>query len=137
MGKKAKVKRGKGGKIIDPNKKKTSKKAEEEAKAAAAAAAAKPQDDNEFTKGIICTFTIPKSQKLDNVRDVSVQTLSLSYHGHNMLQDTTLTLNYGQRYGLIGPNGCGKSTLLNAIGHRVISLPDYIDSFHLDREIEA
>lgn len=42
-----------------------------------------------------------------------------------------------RRYGLIGPNGCGKSSLLKAIGKRELGIPEHIDVYHLDREIDA
>ncbi|TDH71281.1 uncharacterized protein CCR75_004663 [Bremia lactucae] len=37
-----------------------------------------------------------------------------------LLRDTQLKLNYGSRYGLVGPNGVGKSTLLTALADNVI-----------------
>lgn len=70
-------------------------------------------------------------------RDVHFESFSLLYYGHELLQDTTLELNYGRRYGLIGANGCGKSTLLKALGARDVPIPDHIDLFLLDREIAA
>jgi ATPase subunit of ABC transporter with duplicated ATPase domains len=46
-------------------------------------------------------------------RDVLVmEDLSVGYGGHVLLQDLNLTLRFGQRVALIGPNGCGKTTLL-------------------------
>jgi len=70
-------------------------------------------------------------------RDVKIESFSLSLHGTNLIDDTTLELNYGRRYGLIGLNGAGKSSLMNCIGQREIPIPDHISVYHLEREIEA
>jgi len=46
-------------------------------------------------------------------RDVLVfEDLSAGYGDNVLLSDLNLTLRYGQRAALIGPNGCGKTTLL-------------------------
>ncbi|KAG7389894.1 hypothetical protein PHYPSEUDO_009408 [Phytophthora pseudosyringae] len=37
-----------------------------------------------------------------------------------LLRDTQLKLNYGSRYGLVGPNGIGKSTLLTALADGLV-----------------
>lgn len=68
-------------------------------------------------------------------RDIKIVNFSISFHGHELLSETTLELNCGRRYGLIGANGCGKSTLLSVIGRREIPIQDGIDIFHLTREI--
>ncbi|XP_072994565.1 ABC transporter F family member 1-like [Typha latifolia] len=70
-------------------------------------------------------------------RDIHIESLSLTFHGHDLIVDSELELNYGRRYGLLGLNGCGKSTLLTAIGCRELPIPDHMDIFHLTREIEA
>ena len=70
-------------------------------------------------------------------RDIHIESVTLLFHGHELLADTNLELNYGRRYGLIGPNGCGKSTLLRALGARDYPIPDHIDIYYLDREIAA
>ncbi|KAJ8871117.1 hypothetical protein PR048_027421 [Dryococelus australis] len=38
-------------------------------------------------------------------RDIKIDNLSISFHGHELLQDTVLELNCGRRYGLLGLNG--------------------------------
>lgn len=70
-------------------------------------------------------------------RDVQIDSFSLLFHGHELLADTRLELNFGRRYGLLGPNGCGKSTLLKALAAREVPIPEHIDMYLLDREIAA
>lgn len=70
-------------------------------------------------------------------RDIKIANFSITFFGAEMLQDTTLELNCGRRYGLIGLNGCGKSSLLAVLGNREVPIPDHIDIFHLSREIPA
>ncbi|KAG2489307.1 hypothetical protein HYH03_012139 [Edaphochlamys debaryana] len=70
-------------------------------------------------------------------RDVQISSFTLLYYGHELLQDSDLELNYGRRYGLLGPNGCGKSTMLKALAARDVPIPKHIDIYLLDREIEA
>ncbi|KAH9570647.1 hypothetical protein CY35_02G051900 [Sphagnum magellanicum] len=70
-------------------------------------------------------------------RDIHIESLSVTFHGHELVVDSTLELNYGRRYGLLGLNGCGKSTLLTAIGCREVPIPEHMDIYHLTREIDA
>ncbi|KAH9619166.1 hypothetical protein KSS87_006487 [Heliosperma pusillum] len=79
--------------------------------------------------GILCSHPLS--------RDIRIESLSVTFHGHDLILDSLLELNYGRRYGLLGLNGCGKSTLLTAIGLREIPIPDHMDIYHLTREIEA
>lgn len=46
---------------------------------------------------------------------LSVRNISKSYGLHNILIDLSLTVNAGERVGLVGANGVGKSTLLKII----------------------
>ncbi len=46
---------------------------------------------------------------------LSVQSLTLSYNGHNVLADISLELPAGQVLGLIGPNGAGKTSIIRAV----------------------
>ena len=65
-------------------------------------------------------------------RDVKISSTSLVFHGKVLINDTTLELNYGRRYGLLGENGCGKSTLLKAIDKREYPIPEQIDIYLLN-----
>jgi len=65
-------------------------------------------------------------------RDVKITSSSLVFHGRVLLGDTTLEVNYGRRYGLLGENGCGKSTFLKAIDKREFPFPDHIDIYLLN-----
>jgi len=48
--------------------------------------------------------------------------------------DTSLELNWGRRYGLIGSNGSGKSTMLKSLGKRLVPLPHHLDIYCVDSE---
>jgi ATP-binding cassette, subfamily F, member 2 len=65
-------------------------------------------------------------------RDVKITSVSLVFHGKVLITDTTLELNFGRRYGLLGENGCGKSTLLKAIDKREYPIPDHVDIYLLN-----
>ncbi|XVE59044.1 hypothetical protein DITRI_Ditri05aG0013200 [Diplodiscus trichospermus] len=79
--------------------------------------------------GVLCSHPLS--------RDIRIESLSVTFHGHDLIVDSILELNYGRRYGLLGLNGCGKSTLLTAIGLRELPIPEHMDIYHLTREIEA
>ncbi|KAG9441860.1 hypothetical protein H6P81_017714 [Aristolochia fimbriata] len=79
--------------------------------------------------GILCSHPLS--------RDIHIESLSVTFHGHDLIVDSELELNYGRRYGLLGLNGCGKSTLLIALGCRELPIPDHMDIYHLSSEIEA
>lgn len=76
------------------------------------------------TTGVLSSLTTSKDIKIDSV--------SLVFHGKVLVQDTSLELNYGRRYGLLGENGCGKSTLLKAIAAREFPVPEMIDVYLLN-----
>lgn len=79
--------------------------------------------------GVLCSHPLS--------RDIHIESLSVTFHGHELIVDSELELNYGRRYGLLGLNGCGKSTLLTALGMRELPIPEHMDIYHLTREIEA
>jgi len=72
-----------------------------------------------------------------DARDVQLINVSITFHGVELIKDTSIELNCGRRYGLLGLNGCGKSSLLHAMGRREFPIPDHVDIFHLTREMPA
>lgn len=60
-------------------------------------------------------------------RDIKIESYSLNYHGRVLIDNATIELNFGRRYGLIGANGSGKSTFLQSLADRDIEIPKHID----------
>jgi ATP-binding cassette subfamily F protein 2 len=46
-----------------------------------------------------------------------------------LIEGAEISLNYGQRYGLLGENGSGKSTFLQSIAERDVDIPEHIDIY--------
>jgi len=69
-------------------------------------------------------------------RDIKIEQFSLSFHGRVLIENATIELNYGQRYGLLGANGSGKSTFLATLAAREVPIPDHIDVYLLKEEAE-
>lgn len=86
-------------------------------------------DHGRSTTGILASH--PQS------RDVQIDSFTLLFHGHELLTDTRLELNFGRRYGLLGLNGCGKSCMLQALANREVPIPEHIDMYLLDKEMPA
>jgi len=87
--------------------------------------------------GISDRVTTGVLASLEASRDVKITSASLVFHGRVLFNDTTLEVNYGRRYGLLGENGCGKSTLLKAIDQREFPFPEHIDIYLLDKGAPA
>lgn len=69
-------------------------------------------------------------------KDVKVDGIDVSIAGKRILTDTSLTLAYGRRYGLVGQNGVGKSTLLRALSRREVAIPTHISILHVEQEVK-
>lgn len=69
---------------------------------------------------------------VESSRDVKITSASLVFHGRVLITDSTLELNYGRRYGLLGENGCGKSTFMKAIAAREYPVPEHVDIYLLN-----
>ncbi|KAG0700936.1 P-loop containing nucleoside triphosphate hydrolase protein [Suillus ampliporus] len=69
-------------------------------------------------------------------RDIKIDSFTLSFHGRLLIEGAEISLNYGQRYGLLGENGSGKSTFLQSIAERDIDIPPHIDIYLVSGEAE-
>lgn len=78
-----------------------------------------------------------KGELTTNSRDIKIEEVSLAYQKKPLLENTTVIINHGRKYGLIGPNGSGKSTLLRHISQRHIPIPPNINILHVEQEIEG
>ncbi|RCH89351.1 hypothetical protein CU097_006048 [Rhizopus azygosporus] len=69
-------------------------------------------------------------------RDIKIDSYSLNFHGRVLIDNASIELNFGRRYGLIGSNGSGKSTFLASLAGRDIEIPSHIDIYLLNQEAE-
>jgi len=76
------------------------------------------------TTGVLASLTAS--------RDIKITSASLVFHGKVLFNDTTIEINFGRRYGLLGENGCGKSTLLKALAAREFPIPEHVDIYLLN-----
>lgn len=68
-------------------------------------------------------------------KDIKIEGIDVTIGGLRILTDTSLTLAYGRRYGLVGQNGIGKSTLLRALARRELAIPVHISILHVEQEV--
>lgn len=101
-------------------------------KAAAAKADALRDDDN--------VFDVSYEQTGDgdstlSATDIKVHNMTIRAKGKILLENTTLTIAAGRRYGLVGPNGKGKSTVMRMIARRQIPVPENLDVLLVEQEV--
>ena len=82
------------------------------------------------------TATVVRNAGAGGCRDISLDNLVISNGGTPLIEDCSLTLAHGRRYGLIGRNGAGKTTLLRAIAERrVAGLSPRTQVLHVAQEV--
>merc|ERR1712093_558029 len=69
-------------------------------------------------------------------RDIHIESYSLSFHGRLLIENSDISLNFGQRYGLLGENGSGKTTFLESLANRDVEIPEHIDIYLVRGEAE-
>tara|TARA_B100001142_G_scaffold330358_1_gene398541 strand:+ start:4128 stop:6077 length:1950 start_codon:yes stop_codon:yes gene_type:complete len=73
---------------------------------------------------------------------ISINNISLYFGGQDIFQDISLTVNKGDKIGLVGKNGAGKSTLLNLLSNNLtpnsgkISFPKGLTIGYLTQDID-
>ncbi|RPA79289.1 hypothetical protein BJ508DRAFT_211226 [Ascobolus immersus RN42] len=87
--------------------------------------------------GISDRVTTGVLSSLGTSKDVKITSASLVFHGKVLIQDSTIELTYGRRYGLLGENGCGKSTWLKALAVREYPIPEHVDIYLLNEPAAA
>lgn len=90
---------------------------------------------DEISSGAMVSFANPVYR--EGVADILVEKIDMSYQGVGLLENASLNLVSGHRYGLVGPNGCGKSTLLKVLGCHEIPFPSNVDRYFVSREVDA
>ncbi|KAJ8906260.1 hypothetical protein NDN08_002753 [Rhodosorus marinus] len=68
------------------------------------------------------------------VKDLHCEMINIQVGKLEILRNSTLTLAYGRKYGLIGRNGVGKSTLLRALYNREIPIPENVNIIFVEQE---
>ncbi|KHN83428.1 ATP-binding cassette sub-family F member 1 [Toxocara canis] len=75
--------------------------------------------------------------QLENAVDIKVENFDITAQGRTLFHKANLTIAYGRRYGLVGPNGMGKTTLLKHIAARKLAIPPNIDLLYCEQEIDV
>jgi ATP-binding cassette subfamily F protein 2 len=113
-----------------------SKKAKGKGKAADALVDIKPEK-KKLIDHVSVSHAKSTAQDEASYRSVIVEQLSITFYGHEILQDASLRLHAGNRYGLLGPNGCGKTTLMKCIAQGEIAVNENIDFYYVEKEVEG
>ena len=69
-------------------------------------------------------------------RDIKIDGFSMGVNGRELIQDCSIELTIGRRYGLLGQNGCGKTNFLQCLANREVPIPDHMDLYHLCEETD-
>jgi ATP-binding cassette subfamily F protein 3 len=70
--------------------------------------------------------------------DILLKDVSMDMGGQLLLEDTSVTLVFGRKYGLVGRNGIGKTTFLKFLSaHRFEGVPPQLQILHIEQEVAA
>ncbi|KAJ9529706.1 hypothetical protein QJQ45_014448 [Haematococcus lacustris] len=69
-------------------------------------------------------------------RDLHLDNFNVSNGGKDLIEDASVMLAYGRRYGLVGRNGTGKTSLLRAMAaHDIPGIPANCQILHVEQEV--
>jgi ATP-binding cassette subfamily F protein 3 len=78
------------------------------------------------------------SENAAKVRDMKLENFDIAFGKDLLMNNCTISLIYGHRYGLVGRNGSGKSTLLRAISNRELhGIPANLKILHVEQEVSS
>ena len=69
--------------------------------------------------------------------DVRIENFDLAYGSKVLLQNASLVMAFGRRYGFVGRNGMGKTTLLRSISKRDLYIPPHLTVLHVEQEVRG
>jgi ATP-binding cassette subfamily F protein 3 len=94
-----------------------------------------PESTQSYEEFYMAVNPLQTGANVNKTKDITLDNIDVSIGGLRILTDTTLTLAYGHRYGLVGKNGIGKSTLLRALSRREVPIPTHISILHVEQEV--
>lgn len=94
-----------------------------------------PESTESYEEFYMAVNPLQTGASANKSKDITMDNIDVSINGLRILTDTTLTLAYGHRYGLVGKNGIGKSTLLRALSRREVPIPTHISILHVEQEV--
>lgn len=69
-------------------------------------------------------------------RDIKLEGITITMGKSKLLENASLLLAHGRKYGLVGRNGVGKTTLLRHIeGRELEGIPPYLQILHIEQEV--
>eukprot|EP00127_Corallochytrium_limacisporum_P004676 Clim_evm30s172 gene=Clim_evmTU30s172 len=67
--------------------------------------------------------------------DIQCENIDVGFRGLNLIDNASIQLVGGRKYGLVARNGMGKSTLMRAISSRQLPIPKHIRVIHVEQEV--
>lgn len=96
-----------------------------------------PESTESYEEFYMAVNPLQLGGSTNKTKDIKMDSIDVQIGAQRILTDTTFTLAYGHRYGLVGNNGVGKSTLLRALSRREVPIPTHISILHVEQEVRG